>query len=1033
MVINTQSANETVDGSAISIADLSFQYPLRRYQQEILELVKIKLKRGENKLHIVAPPGAGKTIIGLQLVSEFKCPSLIVSPNTTIQSQWGQKLELFMPPHLKSYGLDDLIGTHEDMPLKPITTLTYQVLSTPGREQEYLERLARKSWLEEICRAQSLSAGNAELRMIELMQNNPREYQNEVSRHLSRLRRRLTEVLDLKEVLHDNALELLQSLRRQKFALVIFDECHHLTDYWAAVMTHLVKRLDNAVVIGLTGTPPEGKSNQQENRYLTLVGEIDYQVPTPALVKEGGLAPFQDLVHITQPTETEYSFLELQHEDFHTLVDELTKRRSEEKQSPLTAWVQARLDEFLSSDEKNMPEWQRELTTACIRYLWRLEKPLPKGIELSEQLCQSPLLDDWMNILEDYALRKLKISSEASDHEMYQVIKSAVRKLGYALTEQGIRKQASPVDRVLAFSKNKAHAVAEILNLEYRSLDDRLRAAVVTDFERMSALETKSLKGVLTAESGGAIGVFHELLKEPIAEFVNPCLVTGSLLLVDKRIGEQFLTAAEQYVKQEGLKLALSKIDNDEFGYCEITGNSSAWETRLYVGLATELFERGLSKCLIGTRGLFGEGWDSQALNTLIDLTTTTSPVSVKQLRGRSLRINTNDPLGGRKVANNWDVVCVAPQLEKGLNDYSRFVRKHDGYFGIADDGQIECGVGHVHPAFSELTPADVFASSEELNTEMNLRALARDGIYDLWKVGQPYANKSLGCVELTRLKKMALTPPHIRQDLPYKEHIKYLRSHLNGIWLEYLGIGSAVSAILAYMLTSYGILVFAAALPLVFSLVIAIRKHSSLYDRLKAQVCQPNTQESSLKDMALAVFSALQQMRLLPNYLEHKAVTVTRRSDGSFRVFLDEAEEVHADIFAAAFEETMAPLNNQPYIMPKYEYSLEPVEPIEVLEKQEESSDGTKEIPKPISTQTKDPVERFFKSYLAGKCEPYIASYHAIPKVLARSEKGRETFEAAWNKYVSPGFIIETETKPHLLKRYFGIGPSLAHKLIWE
>jgi len=94
-----------------------------------------------------------------------------------------------------------------------------------------------------------------------------------------------------------------------------------------------------------------------------------------------------------------------------------------------------------------------------------------------------------------------------------------------------------------------------------------------------------------------------------------------------------------------------------------------------------------------------------QSLNTLIDLTTTTSPVSVKQLRGRSLRINTSDPLAARKVANNWDVVCIAPQLEKGLNDYQRFVRKHDGYFGLADDGQIECGVGHVHPSFSELTP----------------------------------------------------------------------------------------------------------------------------------------------------------------------------------------------------------------------------------------------------------------------------------------------------------------------------------------
>src|SRR5262249_25147080 len=135
--------------------------------------------------------------------------------------------------------------------------------------------------------------------------------------------------------------------------------------------------------------------------------------------------------------------------------------------------------------------------------------------------------------------------------------------------------------------------------------------------------------------------------------------------------------------------------------------------------MATAIFERGLTKCLVGTRGLFGEGWDSQSLNTLVDLTTTTSPVSVKQLRGRSIRIQTNDPLAAHKVANNWDVVCIAPQLEKGLNDYQRFARKHDCFFGMCDDGHIERGVGHVHPAFSELTPIEVFASSETFNDEM--------------------------------------------------------------------------------------------------------------------------------------------------------------------------------------------------------------------------------------------------------------------------------------------------------------------------
>ena len=218
----------------------------------------------------------------------MKCPSLILSPNTTIQSQWGQKVDLFLPPDLAPFGTSELLGTHDDKPLKPVTTLTYQVLSTPGGEQEYLEKLAHDSWIKELTNGRSITVGEAELRLLELLQNNPKSHQRELSRHVSRLRKRLTEVMNLSDVLHPNALDLLQALRRQKFKLVIFDECHHLTDYWAAIMTHLVSYLGDPVIIGLTGTPPEGKTATQETRYLSLVGDIDYQVPTPALVKEGG-------------------------------------------------------------------------------------------------------------------------------------------------------------------------------------------------------------------------------------------------------------------------------------------------------------------------------------------------------------------------------------------------------------------------------------------------------------------------------------------------------------------------------------------------------------------------------------------------------------------------------------------------------------------------------------------------------------------------------------------------------------------------
>lgn len=1027
---------EFLDAQEPLLANLQFRYPMRRYQREILDLVDGKLANGEKEIHIVAPPGAGKTIIGLQMISTLKCPALILCPNTTIQSQWGSKLDLFLPQddlaeQFKNYEKptsENLLGTHEDKPLKPITILTYQVLSTPGNEQQYLEKLAHNAWVKELVKGRSGGTGNAELRILEIFQNNPKAYHKEISRHVSRLRKKLVEVMDLNDVLHPNAIELLQALRRQRFKLVLFDECHHLTDYWAAIMQHLVKYLDNPVVIGLTGTPPEKKSASQESRYLKLVGDIDYQVPTPALVREKGLAPFQDLVYFVEPTETEFNFLAEQHEEFHLLIEELCGPAFLNRPAgipsavsrqqvldgtvdfpPLTKYVfescerihrEQGFNKFFSS---NLP-----LAQAMLRAVHKLGLPRP-GVEFSEELMQPPVLEDWMLLIEDFASHELKLSSAPGAHDLYERIRSAARKLGYAITEQGLRKQASPTDRVLAFSNAKPNAVAEILTLEYRVMQDRLRAVVVTDFERMSATSVKSVEGVLTEESGGAIASMRILLQSNISFYLNPTLVTGSLLLIDSRVKDQFVAAAKEFIKENGFNFELIVNHKEGAPFCELTANSSAWESRLYVALATSLFERGITKCLIGTRGLFGEGWDSQALNTLIDLTTTTSPVSVKQLRGRSIRIQ-NDALGERKVANNWDVVAIAPALEKGLNDYHRFVRKHDGYFGICDDGQIECGVGHVHPSFSELTPAKVFASLSVFNREMMDRALVRHQIYDLWKVGQPYKNKLLECLEVNRMRKLALTPPHIRYNSKYQDHARELRSELNGVWAEYLGLGSLLSIIAASALsfTGAGLLVWSSVVPVVIASVLARGKHNSLFEKRRAEMCKPNSQESSLVDIANAVMSALQQVKQLPAHLTKDQIHATIRSDGSYRVFLNEVDPQQSRNFNQSLKEVLTPLSNQPYLIPKYEF------PLAEAVAEEESA-------------------RFFKKYVAGRAQPRISSYHAVPNLLARSEKGRMAFEEAWNKYVSPGFVTATETKPELLNKYFGLGPSLAQRLLWE
>ncbi|MDX1989445.1 MAG: DEAD/DEAH box helicase family protein [Candidatus Obscuribacter sp.] len=1046
---------QTTEEDEPLLSHLSFRYPLRRYQTEILDLVDEKLKNGEREIHIVAPPGAGKTIIGLQLIANFKRPALILAPNTTIQSQWGQKLDLFLPPDQVDFGCQDIIGTHEDKPLKPVTVMTYQVLSTPGKEQEYLTKLSHRSWVDELVKGRGLSIGEAELRILELLQNNPKAHQKEMSRHGSRLRKKLADIMDLNEVLHPNAVGLLQALRRQKFKLILFDECHHLTDYWAAIMLHLIKYLDDPLVIGLTGTPPEKKSSSQEGRYVSLVGAIDYQVPTPALVKEGGLAPFQDLVYFVEPTAREFDFLEEQHEEFHKLLEELCgadwlmgmgripQAEQEVKISegramavareatksislcqadlpPLTAYVieqAVKIEKEIGFDKflKESPA----LAQAYLRALWKLKLPRPRKIEFSEELTQAPVIDDWMIIIDDFAAHKLKLSSSKEHHDLFERIKQALRKLGFGITEQGLRKQASPVDRVLAFSQAKSKAVTEILALEYRVLDDRLRACVVTDFERMSATAVKNLEGVLNEESGGALAVMRTLLASPIALYVNPCLVTGSLLLIDQSVAAQFQEAAEIYLKENGYDFKLN-VEEHTGGFSQVSANSGAWESRLYVAMATSIFERGITKCLIGTRGLFGEGWDSQSLNTLIDLTTTTAPVSVKQLRGRSIRIQT-EGFGARKVANNWDVVCIAPSLEKGLNDYQRFVRKHDGFFGICDDGQIECGVGHVHPSFSELTGSDVFASVDVFNREMMERALVRDKIYDHWKIGEPYNNRLVPCLEVSKLRNMALTPPHIRKNQKYKEHAGQMRSALNGVYFEYLSLGSVAALVTLGMTFSLGALGFTAVLPVMAASILARLKANRLKDKFFHEICRlPGPDQNmepeenlnirrrqGLTDIACAVLTALSQTKHLPP-IKKESLQVTVRSDGSYRVFLDDVEPRASKVFNQALKEVLAPIGNQPFLIPKYEFPL---------------SEG----------QSEEESRRFFNKYLSGRAEPRVAAYHAVPALLARSEKGREAFQECWNKYVSPGFIVSTETKPELLNKYFGIGPSLAQRLLWE
>ncbi len=104
-----------------------------------------QLKEGSKRLHIVAPPGSGKTVLGLYVWADLvKKPALVLSPNSAIQAQWAARTSLF-----DLNGKDEYISTD---PKKPglLTSLTYQSITMPGKGGQELEEEALEIWAQKL-------------------------------------------------------------------------------------------------------------------------------------------------------------------------------------------------------------------------------------------------------------------------------------------------------------------------------------------------------------------------------------------------------------------------------------------------------------------------------------------------------------------------------------------------------------------------------------------------------------------------------------------------------------------------------------------------------------------------------------------------------------------------------------------------------------------------------------------------------------------------------------------------------------------
>lgn len=736
-----------------SFPPLRFAGTLRPSQQEVVEIVSRQLSAGKRRLYVVAPPGAGKTVLGLYLWAEVvKEPALVLSPNSAIQSQWAARLDLF-----EAEGGDaaDAVSTDPHSP-NLLNSLTYQSVTLPRRGGEDLDRQAVEVWSDRLVEEEQADDPDEALIWIEdLRERNPDYYQKRLSTYRKEVRDEIAIGGEAMSTLHRSSLRTLERLRDRGVKFLILDECHHLMGHWGRVLADVGDFLGDPVVLGLTATPPDEEGRREEDvaRYEEFFGPVDYEVPVPALVRDGFLAPYQDLAYFVRPMGEELTFISSTDEALTELVEELCRppEQEEGRLEALPEWLLRTLrDRELPTG--TMPDWrtfeQRDpnFAHAARMFLRERGRSLPQNVPAPNPdlgPVEAGEMEVLVPVIDRYVRHGLRRSEAQADHELARQAIRRLRMLGVQITETGSRACASPVSRVMAYSRSKMCALLPVMKSEMDALGERIRAVVIADFERSSAV-TEAVEHLLDEEAGGAVAAFRALVTDEQTDDLDPVLVTGSSVLVDDDLAEEFLSEADAWLEAAGREVGLEYEERE--GFYVLIGSGADWCPRVYVNMITDLFQRGITRCLVGTRGLLGEGWDASKANVLIDLTTVTTSMTVNQLRGRSIRLDPDDP---QKVANNWDVVCIAPEFRKGLEDYRRFIAKHQTLFGVTDDGAIEKGAGHVHPAFTELRPEGIEGNAGVLNEEMLQRNALREQVRELWQIGTPYNSTPVRAAEV--------------------------------------------------------------------------------------------------------------------------------------------------------------------------------------------------------------------------------------------------------------------------------------------
>lgn len=228
-----------------SFKNIKFLGTFRNYQQRVLDSSNKYLKN--NKIHIVAAPGSGKTILGLEIIRRLNSPCIVLSPTNTIRYQWGDR---FKSMFLSQDADVDNYVSYDLNSVKLITSITYQAMHSAINKVACVDE-----------------------------DNNQVDY---------------------------SQIDLFKLINEYGIKTICVDEAHHLQNEWQKALEVFIGGLNKDIkIIALTATPPYDATPVEWNRYIKICGEIDEEIFVTELVRAKNLCPHQDYIYLNYPTKEE--------------------------------------------------------------------------------------------------------------------------------------------------------------------------------------------------------------------------------------------------------------------------------------------------------------------------------------------------------------------------------------------------------------------------------------------------------------------------------------------------------------------------------------------------------------------------------------------------------------------------------------------------------------------------------------------------------------------------------------------------------